>query len=269
MPRTLSVVALVGVAVCGLAASALAQTPAHVRVVINSAPIQRWLHAPATDVLLTVDPGTTLAVLDQEKGWYWVVVPPDAHGTRRAGWIRAGDVERVTPEAPTAQNKGQRPEPEPRAEASSAQSDVPPAPANVLDKVTISERRDGTASSSVNAPAATREYTFEDVHFERDRYSISQDDMDLLRGAVTALKADPSLMVNIEGYTCSLGATAYNFALGARRANAVKEYLVSEGISADRLFAVSRGEEHAQHDNTREETRRLNRRVALVPNAHR
>jgi hypothetical protein len=42
-----------------------------------------------------VDQGTTLEVIDfeKEKGWYWVVLPADLHGTRRVGWIRASSVE--------------------------------------------------------------------------------------------------------------------------------------------------------------------------------
>jgi outer membrane protein OmpA-like peptidoglycan-associated protein len=49
-----------------------------------------------------------------------------------------------------------------------------------------------------------------------------------------------------------------------RRAAAVREYLTSRGMQADRLRIVSYGEERPKHDNTREETRRLNRRAALV-----
>ena len=71
--------------------------------------------------------------------------------------------------------------------------------------------------------------------------------------------------MTIEGHTCSLGTGAYNLALGNRRADAVKDYLVSAGVPADRLITVSQGEAGAEHDNSHEETRRLNRRVALVP----
>lgn len=56
----------------------------------------------------------------------------------------------------------------------------------------------------------------------------------------------------------------YNLALGERRASSVLDYLVSRGIAADRLRTVSYGEERPKHDNDREETRRLNRRAALV-----
>ena len=74
------------------------------------------------------------------------------------------------------------------------------------------------------------------------------------------------LRVEIEGHTCSIGTAEYNLALGDRRANAVKDYLVSRGVTADRLRTVSYGEERPKYDNSREETRRLNRRAALVVN---
>ena len=74
---------------------------------------------------------------------------------------------------------------------------------------------------------------------------------------------DPNLRLTIEGYTCNLGTPAHNLALGVRRANTVRDYLLNQGIGADRLHTASLGEDQPKHDNTREETRRLNRRVAL------
>ena len=236
-------------------AIAVAQTPGSVRVVDGPARIQRWYRAPLTDVVMRVETGTTLEVLDEENGWYWVIMPPTAHGTRMAGWIRTRDVEPiVTLRAP-------------RAGASDSTSSVNTADADAAsaspaiedDKVTITARRGDTAAG---APSS---YTFEDIHFDRDRHLLRPEDMSQLQAAVTALKTDPSLSVNLEGYTCNLGSPAYNLALGARRANAVKEYLVGQGIAAERLHTISLGEDHSKHDNTREETRRLNRRVALVP----
>ena len=78
------------------------------------------------------------------------------------------------------------------------------------------------------------------------------------------MKENATLRVEIEGHTCSIGTAEYNLALGDRRANAVKNYLVTQGVSADRLHTVSYGEERPKYDNAREETRRLNRRAALV-----
>src|SRR5206468_2987349 len=112
-------------------------------------------------------------------------------------------------------------------------------------------------------------YTFEDVHFDFDRYTLRPEATRVLDEAVAALREDPTLRVNIEGHTCNIGTAEYNLALGDRRANDVKEYLVSRGVTADRLQTVSYGEERPKYDNAREETRRLNRRAALVVNLQR
>ena len=62
----------------------------------------------------------------------------------------------------------------------------------------------------------------------------------------------------------TIGTAEYNLALGERRANSVEEYLTGLGVSGGRLSTISYGEERPQHDNSREETRRLNRRAAMV-----
>ena len=77
-------------------------------------------------------------------------------------------------------------------------------------------------------------------------------------------RIDVAARITVEGYTCNIGTTEYNLALGERRSNAVREYLASRGVAAARLQNVSYGEERPKHDNTREETRRLNRRAALT-----
>lgn len=221
---------------------------------------------PEPKVLFEAEPGTILEVLDEEEQWFWVIIPPDTHGTRRGGWIRAALVEPVARAASMTPDQGQRHEPGPQASVL-----LPGAMSTTAtvdeDKVTITASRAETASTRANPAASAKAHKLEDVHFDRDRYSLRQEDMDILRAAVTALKADPSLVVSIEGYTCSLGEAAYNLGLGMRRANAVKNYLVSEGIAANRLHTISLGEQRAKHDNSREETRQLNRRVALVPGA--
>ena len=266
--HTFSVAALIAIAVCVPATSA-AQTrmPSHVRVVPPSEQVLRWLE-PQTDVILVVDQGTTLEVIDfdREKASYWVVLPPDVHGTRRVGWIRASSVEPYVPmatpqvELPAFSSEAQRNE----APAPALAPPATTAPAAAEDKVSITLQPD-TATSADRAAGARKSYTFEDVHFERDRFSIRSEDMERLRAVASALERDPSLVLSIEGHTCNLGSGAHNLALGERRANAVKDYLVSAGASADRLLTVSKGEAGAEYDNSREDTRRLNRRVALVP----
>ena len=111
-----------------------------------------------------------------------------------------------------------------------------------------------------------RNYVFEDVYFDFDRYSLRPEATRVLDEAIAALRENATLRVEIEGHTCNIGTAEYNLALGDRRANAVKDYLVSRGVTADRLRTVSYGEEKPKFDNSREETRRLNRRAALVVN---
>jgi peptidoglycan-associated lipoprotein len=103
-----------------------------------------------------------------------------------------------------------------------------------------------TASDTVNIQVTqppARTYTFEDVYFDFDRYSLRPEATRVLDEAIAALRGDATLRVEIEGHTCNIGTAEYNLALGDRRANAVKDYLVSRGVGADRLRTVSYGEE--------------------------
>ena len=133
--------------------------------------------------------------------------------------------------------------------------------------VTVNDGRGGTASASVTIQVVqpvVRDFVFEDVHFEFDRYTLRPDALRVLDEAIAAMQANANLRLEIEGHTCNIGTAEYNLALGERRAAAVREYLTTRGVNADRLRIVSYGEERPKHDNTREETRRLNRRAALV-----
>ena len=134
--------------------------------------------------------------------------------------------------------------------------------------VTVTCPQDGkTATDTVNIQVvrpAVKEFVFEDVHFDFDRYSLRPEATRALDEAITALQANPELRLELEGHTCNIGTAEYNLALGERRSNAVRDYLTGRGIGVDRLRTVSYGEERPKHDNAREETRRLNRRAALV-----
>ena len=100
------------------------------------------------------------------------------------------------------------------------------------------------------------------MHFDFDRYTLRPEATRILDEAIKAMQDDPNLRFTVEGHTCNIGTTEYNLVLGERRSTAVRDYLVGRGINANRLQTVSYGEERPKHDNGREETRRLNRRVA-------
>jgi peptidoglycan-associated lipoprotein len=143
----------------------------------------------------------------------------------------------------------------------------PKTPGSVPVTVSVSDGKGGTASDTITIQCVEpkrQEWKFEDVHFDFDRYTLRPEALRILDEAVKAMQADNTLRLTIEGHTDSIGTNEYNLALGERRANAAREYLASRGIAADRLNIVSYGEERPKHDNTREETRRLNRRAALT-----
>jgi outer membrane protein OmpA-like peptidoglycan-associated protein len=145
---------------------------------------------------------------------------------------------------------------------------APMQPGAVPLTVTVDDGKGLTASDTVTvqviAPAAKKQITFEDVHFDFDRYTLRVEATRILDEAIKALTADPNLRLTIEGHTCNIGTTEYNLALGERRSAAVRDYLQSRGVNATRLQTVSYGEERPRHDNSREETRRLNRRAAMT-----
>jgi peptidoglycan-associated lipoprotein len=81
------------------------------------------------------------------------------------------------------------------------------------------------------------------VHFDYDKYSLTDEDKATLQRQATWLQKYPAVRVTIEGHCDERGTREYNLALGARRANAVKEYLASLGVASARLDTVSYGKE--------------------------
>jgi peptidoglycan-associated lipoprotein len=83
----------------------------------------------------------------------------------------------------------------------------------------------------------------QDAYFDYDKADIRPDARAALSKTADFLKSNPRFKATIEGHCDERGSTEYNLALGVRRANAVKEYIVSLGVSADRVSTVSFGKE--------------------------
>ena len=82
-----------------------------------------------------------------------------------------------------------------------------------------------------------------DVFFEFDKYEVRPEDSKTLDANATWLKQNADNLVLIEGHCDERGTNEYNLALGERRAKATMNYLVSQGIQANRITIISYGEE--------------------------
>ncbi len=103
------------------------------------------------------------------------------------------------------------------------------------------------------------------VSFEYDQHLLTAAAQDILAANAAILKAQGRLQVTLAGYCDERGADQYNIALGERRAEAVRNYLLSLGISDGRLEAVSYGEEKPVDPGHDESAWARNRRVEFVP----
>ena len=103
---------------------------------------------------------------------------------------------------------------------------------NAVAQVTVDPLNDP------NSPLAKRS-----IYFDFDSYTVSDQYQSLLQAHAQYLKSHPERHVLLQGNTDERGTSEYNLALGARRANSVKEYLVSLGVSAGRLDTISYGKE--------------------------
>jgi peptidoglycan-associated lipoprotein len=123
-----------------------------------------------------------------------------------------------------------------------------------------------TAAPSAEEPTADelwRRSVF-DAYFDFNKADIRSDARDALGKTADYLRNNPTIRATIEGHCDERGSTEYNLALGDRRASAVKQYLVSLGISADRLTTVSFGKEKPFCMQSTEECYQQNRRGHFV-----
>ncbi|MCR5878489.1 peptidoglycan-associated lipoprotein Pal [Phenylobacterium sp. J367] len=121
-------------------------------------------------------------------------------------------------------------------------------------------------------PGSAQDFTVnvgDRVLFDFDRYDIRADAQPVLSAQAAWLRRYPSVRVRIEGNTDELGTREYNLALGARRANAVRDFLVSNGVTADRIATVSYGKEQPVDTSGTDEGHAQNRnaKTAIVSGA--
>jgi peptidoglycan-associated lipoprotein len=149
-----------------------------------------------------------------------------------------------------------------------AQSEVPKA----SDKSAVETDQTGQQQQDrLRAEAAAREaagtaFVDESIYFLFDSAILSDQAQQILNSKADYLRTYPGVNVTVEGYCDERGTDAYNIALGDRRAQSVKTFLVNLGIGTDRLKTVSYGEEKPMAMGHDEASWARNRRAQFVIN---
>ncbi len=137
----------------------------------------------------------------------------------------------------------------------------PPPPASSYAAPTPPPVQQG-AENGAAIPGSERDFVVnvgDRVYFDFDKYQIRDDARPILDAQASWLGRYPGVRVRIEGNCDELGTREYNFALGARRANSVREYLEQHGVPAARIDTVSYGKEHPIDLGSGDEARGHNR----------
>ena len=129
----------------------------------------------------------------------------------------------------------------------------------------------GAAAATPATPPKPSEFAessaLRDIFFEFDKYDIRPDDAKTLDANAGWLKSNAATLVLIEGHCDERGTNEYNLALGERRAKATMNYLVSQGIQANRITIISYGEERPQCSEKTEACYAKNRRSHFLVKA--
>lgn len=100
----------------------------------------------------------------------------------------------------------------------------------------LNQFQKGTLGSSVQGPLS-------DIHFDYNDYSVREQDGEILKTNADWMTKNSTARVQIEGHCDNRGSEEYNIALGAKRAQAAKDYLETLGVTADRMSTISYGKE--------------------------
>ena len=141
------------------------------------------------------------------------------------------------------------------------------APRSGAGKSEVSSRSAGSGSSSLDALREGKTAAngpLKDIYFDFDKYDLSSEARAMLKANADWLRANATVNVEIEGHCDERGTTEYNLALGAKRARAAMDYLVSLGVTSARIKTVSYGEEIPVCREKSEDCYQKNRRDRFV-----
>jgi peptidoglycan-associated lipoprotein len=154
-----------------------------------------------------------------------------------------------------------------KPESTATAAAQPPAESKESKKQSKAAVSDSKATSSLDAlqrgesPGAG---PLKEIYFDFDRYDLRADARETLKANWEWLKANPAAQVQIEGHADERGTTEYNLGLGSKRAQSVRDYLVTLGTGAERLSTISYGEEIPACREQTEECWQKNRRARFA-----
>jgi peptidoglycan-associated lipoprotein len=105
------------------------------------------------------------------------------------------------------------------------------------------EARQRQEAASMSEEARRAAFEDENIHFDFDKYVLTPQAMMILDDKAAYLREHPGVRVLVEGHCDDRGSNEYNLALGDRRANSAKDYLVKSGVAESRITTISYGEE--------------------------
>ena len=156
-----------------------------------------------------------------------------------------------------------------RLAAEKAQKEALAKEAELARRRAIEEQRlqeqlaeEEAAGREINA--ARSRFENEDIHFEFDKYTLMPSEQEILRRKAQWLRNNTDAKVIIEGHCDERGTNEYNLALGDRRSESAKAFLIDLGIAASRLTTVSYGEERPLDPAHNEEAWAKNRRASFI-----
>jgi peptidoglycan-associated lipoprotein len=121
-----------------------------------------------------------------------------------------------------------------------------------------------TTSACQNKKGADSASGLKRVHFDSDSASLRPDMVKIMDANSRYLKKHKSVQITVEGHCDERDTNEYNLALGERRADAARDYLVRQGIPANRIRTVSMGEEQPADRGRGESSWYMNRRAEFV-----
>jgi peptidoglycan-associated lipoprotein len=123
---------------------------------------------------------------------------------------------------------------------------------------------EATSDDAATGPGSTLTVNLDSVFFDFDSFVLTAATRASLQQVAETLRTSAGARVQIEGHCDERGSNEYNLALGEKRARAVEEYLISQGVEASRLSTISYGEERPAAQGSDEESWAKNRRAEFV-----